>query len=250
MRKNLFKNLVAIWLAAAPLFALSQDDLAEQAQTLAHRFRIVDTHIDVPYRLQERWEDVTKATQAGNFDYPRAVAGGLNLPFMSIYIPASFEAEGGAKALADGLIDRVEAIVARAPGKFGIAYSIADATRLYDEGKIALAMGMENGSGIEDDLANLQHFYDRGIRYITLAHSKSNRISDSSYDKTHIWNGLSPFGKKVIAEMNRLGIMVDISHVSDQAFYEALGVSAAPCIASHTSARHFTLAGSAMPTMP
>jgi membrane dipeptidase len=101
-------------------------------------------------------------------------------------------------------------------------------------------MGMENGSPIEGKLENLQFFYHRGIRYITLAHALSNHIADSSYDENRQWHGLSPFGREVVAEMNRLGIMVDISHVSDEAFYQVLEISTAPVIASHSSARHFT----------
>jgi membrane dipeptidase len=101
-------------------------------------------------------------------------------------------------------------------------------------------MGMENGSPLEGNLTNLKHFYDRGIRYITLAHSLSNHISDSSYDSNHQWNGLSDFGIEVVKEMNRFGIMVDVSHVSDDAFWQVLDVSASPVIASHSSARHFT----------
>ena len=99
---------------------------------------------------------------------------------------------------------------------------------------------MENGSGIEDDLSNVKYFYDRGIRYITLTHGKKNLICDSSYDPEKGWNGISPFGKKVIEEMNRFGIMVDISHVSDSAFYQALRITKAPPICSHSSCRVFT----------
>ena len=105
---------------------------------------------------------------------------------------------------------------------------------------MSLPMGMENGSPIEGDLKNLQYFFDRGVRYITLTHSLSNHISDSSYDKNRQWNGLSEFGTEVIREMNRLGIMVDISHVSDDAFWQVIELSAVPVIASHSSARHFT----------
>jgi membrane dipeptidase len=105
---------------------------------------------------------------------------------------------------------------------------------------MSLPLGMENGSPIAGDLANLQHFYDRGIRYVTLAHSLSNHLSDSSYDTNRQWGGLSEFGREAIAAMNRLGIMVDVSHVSDDAFWQIMELSAAPAIASHSSARHFT----------
>jgi len=215
-------------------------DPAAQAKQIAETSIIVDTHIDVPYRLESRPADVTMATEDGDFDYPRAVAGGLNAPFMSIYTPASLEAEGGSKEVAESLIDLVEGIAEQAPDKFAIALTVADVHRHFEAGLISLPMGMENGSPIEGDLANLQYFYDRGIRYITPAHSLSNHIADSSYDDNRQWNGLSEFGVEVIREMNRLGIMIDVTHVSDEAFWEIIELSSAPVIASHSSARHFT----------
>ena len=215
-------------------------DLANIANRIARDSIIVDTHIDVPYRLEENWEDVSVATASGNFDYPRAVEGGLNAPFMSIYTPAKLEAEGSSKERAEQLIDLVLELVAGAPDKFAIARSADDVEDQFENGVISFAMGMENGSPIEGDLDNLQHFYDRGIRYITLAHSLSNHISDSSYDPNRRWDGLSSFGEEVVQEMNRLGIMVDISHVSDAAFYDVIEITTAPVIASHSSARHFT----------
>jgi membrane dipeptidase len=215
-------------------------DSAQRAQEIASNSIIVDTHIDVPYRLNEEWADVSLATEGGDFDYPRAVAGGLNVAFMSIYTPASLEAEGGSKALAESLIDMVQKIAADAPEKFAIAYSPDDVDRHFREGLISLPMGMENGSPLEGDLDNVAYFYERGIRYITLAHSLSNQLSDSSYDENKRWGGLSDFGVEVVGEMNRLGIMVDVSHLSDDAFRHVLEVSMAPVIASHSSARHFT----------
>jgi membrane dipeptidase len=183
---------------------------------------------------------VSVATEGGDFDYPRAVAGGLNAPFMSIYTPAGLEAEGHAKTVADELIDLVNRIVAESPDKFAIALSPGDVERHFAAGLISLPLGMENGSPIEGDLANVQYFFDRGIRYITLAHGLSNHISDSSYDDNKQWGGLSDFGFEVVAEMNRLGIMVDISHVSDEAFWDVMEITRAPAIASHSSARYFT----------
>lgn len=218
----------------------SEADLRQKAQTLAHEAIIVDGHIDVPYRLDERYEDISKRTPGGDFDYERAKAGGLNAPFMSIYIPSRYQETGGAKAYADSLIDMVEGFARQWPDRFAVATSVEDVRRHHREGKISLPMGMENGAPVEGDLANVQHFYDRGIRYITLTHGKDNQISDSSYDTTRTWNGLSPFGEDVVREMNRLGIMVDISHVSDSAFYDVLRLTRAPVIASHSSLRHYT----------
>ncbi len=210
------------------------------AQEMAQRMVIVDTHIDVLYRLEKEYENIWEATEKGDFDYPRAVRGGLNIPFMSIYIPAKYERDGGAKEVADGLIDMIEQIAHRAADKFGIAGSTEQAADLIARGRMALALGMENGTAIEGDLRNLEHFYQRGIRYITLTHSKANHISDSSYDEDRPWNGLSPFGKELIEAMNETGMMVDVSHVSDEAFYDVMGLTATPVIASHSSVRTFT----------
>src|SRR3990172_2027503 len=153
---------------------------------------------------------------------------------------ADYEKSGGAKALADTLIDMVEKFARDWPKKFALARSIADVTSQFKQGLLSLCMGMENGSAIEHDLNNIQYFYNRGIRYITLTHALDNHISDSSYDTTHVSRGLSFFGRQVVAEMNRVGIMVDVSHVSDAAFYEVMNVTNAPVIASHSSCRAFT----------
>jgi len=230
---------LSLALAAACVGLSHADKYDEQALMLAKKHIIIDTHIDVPYRLKAKWADVSVSLEHGDFDYPRAVKGGLDVPFMSIYIPASHEMKGGGLALANGLIDAVESIVYRAPDKFVMVDSVASMKAAKAQGKIGLALGMENGTPIEGKLENLHHFYQRGIRYITLAHSKANHISDSSYDTNKFWQGLSPFGVELVKEMNNIGMMVDISHVSDQAFYDVMTVSKAPVIASHSSARHF-----------
>lgn len=229
-------------LALAFSFNVSALEVSKKAHKIAQETIIVDGHIDVPYRVHKKWVDVTKATEGGDFDYPRAVKGGLNAPFMSIYIPASYEGEGKdyGVQLAHQLIDSVEAIVNRAPDKFAVAYSTKDVEEQFKQGKISLPMGMENGSPIANSFDNLKMFYDRGIRYVTLSHSLVNHISDSSYDLRRKWNGLSPFGKELIVEMNKIGMLVDISHVSDKAFYQAVAISKVPVIASHSSLRKFT----------
>lgn len=218
----------------------TQYQASEKAINLAHEYLLIDTHIDVPYRIRDKWDDVSVATEGGDFDYPRAVEGGLDAPFMSIYIPASYEESGGSIQLAHELIDGMEALVARAPDKFAMAYSTDDIRQNKEKGLMSIALGMENGTPIEGDLDNLHMFYERGIRYITLAHSLSNHISDSSYDIRRQWDGLSPFGKKLVKEMNKVGVMVDVSHISDEAFYQAVEISQAPVIASHSSLRKYT----------
>ncbi|RVT41499.1 membrane dipeptidase [Rheinheimera sediminis] len=232
-------SLLSISMVAALSLPVIAADFSQQANKIAQSMLIIDTHIDVPYRLHDDWEDVSKATKRGEFDYPRAKAGGLNAPFMSIYIPSSYEKKGGGYLFANQLIDTMEALVGRAPDKFAMAYHSTDLAKHFKEGKISLALGMENGTPIEGKLENLQHFYDRGIRYITLTHSESNHIADSSYDLRRQWKGLSPFGKKLVKAMNETGVMIDISHVSDDAFYQAVELSKVPVIASHSSLRAF-----------
>ena len=215
------------------------ETIEAKAQRLARETLIVDTHVDVPYRLFEEMEDISVRTEKGDFDYVRAKEGGLDAPFMSIYVPASME-DDGAKEHAEALIEMVEGFEASHPDKFMVARSRADVEAAFAAGKIALPMGMENGAPIEGDLANLAYFAERGIRYITLTHSKNNHICDSSYETEKKWDGLSPFGREVVAEMNRLGVMVDVSHVSDDTFYQVMELSEAPAIASHSSCRYFT----------
>ena len=206
---------------------------------------VVDTHIDLPTLLFEKGahaEDVGQRTRQGQFDAVRARLGRLNIAWMSIYVPADYQKGDGGKTFADGLIDLVDALPKRHPDLFAIPRSADEAEKIAREGKIALPLGMENGAGIEGDLGNLRHFYDRGIRYITLTHSEDNRLADSSFSDpaARHWHGLSPFGRRAIAEMNRLGILVDVSHASDEAFDQALAASKAPPIASHSSCRYFT----------
>ena len=239
--------LVSIFLFSCEEKQLTEDEKLEiQANEIAHKYIITDGHVDLPYRLGVRNFKLTKEfigipieTDKGDFDYVRAKKGGLDAPFMSIYVPASFQETGGAKMFADSLIDMVQSIIKVHPDKFTKGDTPADCEKAFAEGKIALPMGMENGAPIMDDLANVQHFYDRGVRYITLTHSKVNQICDSSYDTIRTWNGLSPFGVEVVEEMNKVGIMVDISHVSDSTFYQVMKMAKAPCIASHSSCRKF-----------
>ena len=227
---------------------LSDADRLKAAKEIAQSTIVVDGHVDLPYRmkvggftLKREVLDVSVRTPDGNFDYPRAKEGGLDAPFMSIYIPAANQAiRGASKALADTLIAMTERVAATFPDQFAMAYSPADVGANFAKGLVSLPMGMENGAGIEDDLANVAYFHRRGIRYITLTHGKDNLIGDASYDTTATYGGLSAFGEKVVAEMNRVGIMVDLSHVSDNTFRDALAITKVPVIASHSSARKFT----------
>ena len=216
----------------------SPDDIAQGSL-------IVDTHIDTPYRIKQQldntgtFEDIALTTSY-DFDYPRALSGGLNVPFFSIYLPADTEDNGTSFDLANDLIDLMNSIIEANPDKFFLIDTSTYLGNLPGQNLVGIAYGMENGAALEGDLKNVSYFYERGIRYITLTHAKSNHISDSSYDENKQWGGLSDFGKVLIPEMNKVGIMVDISHVSDAAFLQAIEISDTPVIASHSSLRHFT----------
>ena len=184
-------------------------DLAQKAKDLARTSIIVDGHVDVPYRLNKKWEDVSLSTPDGDFDYLRAVTGGLNAPFMSIYIPAENETEA-AREVADMLIGLVNRIVDDSPDKFAIPFSTDDVRQQFSAGLISLPMGLENGSPIGTDLEMVQYFHDHGVRYVTLTHSLSNQISDSSYDDNKQWDGLSEFGFELVKEMN-----LSLIHISE-----------------------------------
>ncbi len=159
---------------------------------------------------------------------------------MSIYVPAATDAAGDATPFADTLIDAVEALAEQHPGQFAMATCSADVEALHGSGRLALALGMENGAPLAGSLDQLDRYADRGIRYITLAHSSSNHISDSSYDEDERWGGLSPFGRTLIPAMNQRGVMIDVSHITDAAFWQVLELTETPIIASHSSLRHFT----------
>ena len=223
------------------------DPTYEYAVELAHRFIITDGHIDLPWRLSESNFRLSREclgipvqSNKGDFDYVRAKAGGLDAPFMAIFIPARFQDDlTEAKVKADSLIDMVMGIIEAHPDKFARGDAPEMIEGNFRKGLISLPLGLENGAALEtlDDVA---YFYNRGIRYITLTHGKDNHICDSSYDTALTWNGLSPFGEKLVRKMNEVGMMIDVSHISDKAFYQVMEQSKAPVIASHSSCRAFT----------
>jgi len=223
------------------------DKNLRRARAILAQTPIVDTHIDFPWHLVERnkWYKPGYTAWAlknpdGDFDFERAKKGGLYGAFMSIYIPARYQKEPGrSKQVADSLIDMVYAVARDYPGKFALAMTANDVTTNFKKGIVSLPMGMENGAPIET-LADVDYFHRRGIRYVTLAHSRDNKICDSSYDTLHTHKGLSEFGRQVVREMNRVGIMVDVSHLSDDAIWDVLEIARKPLIATHSACRHFT----------
>ena len=245
--KSSFLLLVGIILTTSTLNAQQSDEqLRQKADKIAHKYILTDGHVDLPYRLkiknfrlEREYLGIPISTKDGDFDYERAKKGGLSVPFMSIYIPSSYQETGGAKQLADSLITMVKGIAKAHPDKFAVVTTPQQADANFKKGIISFPMGMENGAPLLQ-LSDVAYFRQKGISYVTLTHAKDNHICDSSYDTTYTHKGLSAYGKDVIKEMNRVGIMVDVSHISDDSFYQAVELSKVPVIASHSSCRHFT----------
>jgi membrane dipeptidase len=223
---------------ALPLAALSVSDepaVSKEAHDLHFRSIVIDTHDDTTQRLLDPAFDIGARHTDGNVDIPRMREGGLGGIFFSIYIPGTITGPEAVKQALDQ-IDAVREAVAKHPKDLMLARTADDVRRAHGEGKIAALMGVEGGHMIADDLGVLRIYAALGVRYMTLTHMVNTDWGDSSTDKP-VHNGLTDFGKQVVLEMNRLGIMVDISHVSDKTFYDALAVSQAPLIASHSSCR-------------
>ncbi|MBK6993554.1 MAG: dipeptidase [Lewinellaceae bacterium] len=245
LRNHILLFLLLIFLSCSQ--NKPQDEYLRRAHALLATTPIVDTHIDFPWHLVEYKKWYTPGYTAfamknpdGDFDWERAKKGGLYGPFMSIYIPAHFQKEPGrSKQVADSLIEMVYAIVRDYPDKFALAPRADDIMANFKKGIVSLPMGMENGSPL-DKIEDVAYFHQRGIRYVTLTHGKDNHISDSSYDTLHTHHGLSEYGREVVREMNRVGIMVDVSHLSDEAIMDVLEVATKPLIATHSACRHFT----------
>ncbi|MEZ4998141.1 MAG: dipeptidase [Bacteroidales bacterium] len=219
----------------------SDEKISRKADRIHDDILSVDTHCDTPMRLLRGGFNPGIRNDKGCIDFPRMKEGRLDAEFFAIFIgqgPRTPEAYEKAHAMTLATFDSIRASVDRYPELAGIALNEADARNLKAEGRVAIFMGIENGYPVGTDLAKIQQYYDLGARYITLCHSSNNDICDSSTDKggpEH--NGLSPFGEEAVREMNRLGMMVDVSHISDESFYDVLAVTKAPVFASHSSCR-------------
>ncbi len=250
MERKIFVKWIII--SVAGLFLLSctstqnQEALLAKAQDIHHRVLTVDTHADTPSRLlREDWNIGERHDPAerrsGCIDLPRMKEGGLDAEFFAVFVgQGELNPEGYAKAKerADQLLDAILQMGKNHPDLVETATSPDDAYRLEKEGKRAAFIGMENGYPIGLNLSLIESFYNRGVRLITLCHGGDNDICDSSFERQNPEdNGLTEFGEKVVAECNRLGIMVDISHASDKSFFDVLKVTKAPIIASHSSVR-------------
>lgn len=217
---------------------------ADPALAIHQSALIVDTHADTPQRFLDENFDLGQNTPVtdGHIDLDKIRQGNLGAEFFSIWVEPEFKEHYSQRAM--DLIDSVYQQAARHPDKITMAFSADDIARAHDQHKFAALMGIEGGHAIENDIRLLRDFYRVGVRYMTLTWSNTNEWADSSGDiqnpnvKHH--NGMTDFGKDVVREMNRLGMIVDISHVSDATFYQALLVSQAPVIASHSSSRELT----------
>lgn len=226
----------------------STDDvrLRARAARLHREAIVIDTHNDVTSPMTDEGYDLGARDASGKnqTDIPRMKEGGLDAEFFAIYVAAKYAKEGGAARRALDMIDGVYEQARRHPESLEMAFTTADIRRLHRAGKIAALMGIEGGHAIEDSLSALRQFYRLGVRYMTLTHTNTNNWADSAggignpAEKRH--GGLSDFGKEVVREMNRMGMMVDISHVSDETFQDCIETSEAPLIASHSSCRALT----------
>ena len=236
-------------LALAVIVALSAtahaDDFAARAKKLQQDAIVVDTHLDAPDQLSEKWKDVSERGATDHFDLPRAREGGLTAPFFSIYVAAAYADNGAAKRALE-LIDLTHRVVDAHAKEMMMAVSVADVRAAKRQGKLAILMGIEGGHAIEDSLGVLRQMYRAGVRYMTLTHTNTNHWADSSgpyylpdFDpkQSYVHGGLTDFGRHVVKEMNRIGMIVDVSHVSDRTVDAVLEVSRAPVMASHSSCR-------------
>ena len=249
MIRTILSSAVLSALLAMPALAQDQSEaqLQERARRLMQRTPLIDGHNDLPWALrQNHGSDPHAVDLATNLDattdlhtdIPRLRAGGVGGQFWSVYVPASLPPVEAAKATFEQ-IDVVRRMVAAHPEAFELAYTADDVVRIHRGGRVASLMGIEGGYSINDSLGLLRVFHGLGVRYMTLTHSTTTTWADAATDAPK-WGGLSPFGEAVVREMNRLGIMVDLSHVSEETMLDAMRVSEAPVIFSHSSARGVT----------
>lgn len=246
MIRTVLLSTVAAVLAAGPVLAQDAEGEA-RARRILERTPLIDGHNDLPWALRQSYRsdpygvDLTTdldAATALHTDIPRLRAGGVGGQFWSVYVPASLTPSDAAVATWEQ-IDVVRRMVAAHPEAFELATTADDVVRSHRRGRIASLMGIEGGYSIDDSLGLLREFHEAGVRYMTLTHSKTTTWADSATDAPK-WGGLSPFGEQVVKEMNRLGMMVDLSHVSEETMLDAMRVSEAPVIFSHSSARAVT----------
>src|ERR1700737_2285061 len=237
MLRNIVIVMAALCVVGGPLMTGSPraDDISARARKLHFGLICVETHDETTQRFLDGDFDLGSRSASGSIDIPRMKEGGLDAIFFSIWIPSKITGPDAIKHALDQ-IDAVREQVRKHPKDIVLATTAAEVREARKQGKIAALMGVEGGHMIANDLSVVRSYAALGVRYMTLTHSGNDEWADSSTD-TAVHNGLTDFGKDVVREMNRLGVMVDISHVSDKTFYDALAVSKAPLIASHSSCR-------------
>ena len=196
---------------------------------------ILDSHCDTPSQIL-RLRDLSVDNEYSHVDFPKLKRGGVDGAFFALYVPASLDTEE-AYAYSQRLLDAVHSTINQNPAAVRLAVSEQDAKKNQAEGIFSMFLGLENGSPVGGSMDRLHAFYDAGVRYMTLCHSIDNQICDSCASASGRWGGLSPFGKEVIAEMNRIGMLVDVSHISDAAFYDVIRCSQKPVVATHSCCR-------------
>ncbi|MEM9142458.1 MAG: dipeptidase [Bacteroidota bacterium] len=234
--------------ATAPDPKAKEERLVQKALEIHDRVLTVDTHADTPLRMIQPGFDMAERHDpretGSKVDYPRMKEGGLDAIFFAAFVAQDIRDDAGnsrAKALCHQMLDSVIASTARNPDVVGLALNPEDALALEKAGKRAIYLGIENGYPIGRDLTNVEAYFNKGVRYITLVHAANNDLADSATDNTGTEHGgISGLGAQVVDEMNRLGIMVDVSHGNDSVFYDAIKLSKAPIIASHSNARAVT----------
>jgi membrane dipeptidase len=245
MRHYIFLLVLALSLCILTQAQTSDATVSAKARQIHESALIVDSHADTPQRFLDENYDIgsTDPKDHGHVSLDKAKAGNLGAEFFSIWVEPETNQGHFARHTLD-LIDSVYEQAARHPDRMMMAFSVDDIERAHKQKKLAALLGIEGGHSIEHDIHLLRDFYRLGVRYMTLSWSNTNEWADSSGDinnpKIEHHNGLSDFGKQVVLEMNRLGMLVDISHVADKTFYDTIAVTKAPVIASHSSARALT----------
>ena len=196
---------------------------------------VLDSHCDTPSQIL-RLRDLSLDNDHAHVDFPKLKRGGVDGAFFALYVPGNLETEE-AFEYSQRLLEGVERAVEANSSSVAFAIDSAQAFSNKQEGRFSVFLGLENGSPIGNSFDRLKWFYDRGVRYVTLCHSSDNQICDSCASKVKRWGGLSPFGKGLVAEMNRLGILIDVSHISDASFYDVLKYSDRPVVATHSCCR-------------
>jgi membrane dipeptidase len=218
--------------------AVEGQDSVERARRIHAETIGVDSHIDTLQRVVNGKEDVSQRTGRGHVDLPRLRAAGMRAPFFALYVPTYYKGSEAVRRTLQ-LRDAMQSLLDAHPDQIELALSAADVERIAKTGKIAAVLTIESGHAIADNLAVLRTYHRLGVRSMTLTHFRNTNWADSSTDKSE-HNGLTDFGREVVSEMNRIGMIVDISHVSDKTFYDTLTVTTKPVIASHSSCRALT----------